>query len=190
MRKKIIVGNFKMNMLTGDVAKYCCEVDMIAQKADFLNTIVAITPTFLSIETAKNHSMFLKVGAQNCHYEEKGAYTGEVSVEMLKEFNVDYCLVGHSERRTYFNELNDSCNKKIKKLLANQITPIYCVGETLVEYENNQTLDVIKEQVCVGLKDLTGDEDIIISQMIEPIVMKDGNILKLGKIIIEKENSK
>ena len=98
------------------------------------------------------------VSAQNCHFKENGAFTGEISIPMLKEFGIDWSLIGHSERRTYDNETNEKCNAKIKALIANDMVPVYCVGETLAQFEANETKKVVGEQVRVGLQDLTSND--------------------------------
>ena len=97
------------------------------------------------------------VAAQNCHFEDKGAFTGEVSIPMLKDLGIKWCIIGHSERRTYDNETNEKCNKKIAKLVANDMVPVYCVGETLEQYEANDTKKVVKTQVEEGLANLPVD---------------------------------
>jgi len=96
----------------------------------------------------------IKIGAQNMHYEESGAYTGEISAEMLKSINVEYVIIGHSERRQYYNETDEAISLKVKKALEVGLKPIMCVGETLEQRENNETEKVITEQVKLGLSKL------------------------------------
>ena len=96
--------------------------------------------------------------AQNCHYKESGAYTGEVSIPMLKEMKINWVILGHSERRAYDNETSEKCNLKIKALLANGMTPLYCVGETLDEFEAGRTKEVVGEQVRKGLEGLSEED--------------------------------
>ena len=119
---------------------------------------IGVAPTFLSLCPVKKENPELTVAAQNCHFEDHGAFTGEISVPMLLDLGVTWCLVGHSERRTYFAETNETCNKKLKVLFANKMTPIYCVGETLAEFEAGKTKAVIEEQVKVGLEGLTKED--------------------------------
>ena len=109
------------------------------------------------------------VSAQNCHFNDHGAFTGEISIPMLKEFGIDWSLIGHSERRTYDNETNEKCNAKIKALIANEMIPVYCVGETLAQFEAGQTKAVVSEQVRVGLKELTSEQvkDLVVAY--EPV---------------------
>lgn len=119
---------------------------------------IGVAPTFLSLCPVHKENPELTIAAQNCHFEDHGAFTGEISVPMLLDLGVTWCLVGHSERRTYFAETNETCNKKLKVLVANKMTPIYCVGETLAEFEEGQTKKVIEEQVRVGLEGLTKED--------------------------------
>ena len=119
---------------------------------------IGVAPTFLSLCPVHKENPELTVAAQNCHFEDHGAFTGEVSVPMLLDLGITWCIIGHSERRTYFAETSETCNKKLKVLLANKMVPIYCVGETLAEFEAGETKKVIEEQVRVGLKDLTAED--------------------------------
>lgn len=132
---------------------------------------IIICPNFVSLSEA---SVFLSdsavnLGAQNMHYEDKGAFTGEVSPVFLKEIGVKYIILGHSERRHIFKESNDLVNKKIKSALRHKLQPILCVGETLEEREKDVTFDVIREQVLCSLGDLKSDDlkDLIIAY--EPV---------------------
>ncbi len=122
------------------------------------NIDIGVAPTFLSLCPVHKENPELTVAAQNCHFEDHGAFTGEVSVPMLLDLGITWCIIGHSERRTYFAETSETCNKKIKVLLANKMVPIYCVGETLEQFEKGLTKKVIEEQVRVGLKELTSDD--------------------------------
>ena len=158
MRKKILVGNWKMNKFSSEAREFVKNIEEMAVVAKENNIIVGIAPTFLSLEAANSAAVTPIVSAQNCHFEDSGAFTGEVSVPMLVDLGVKYCLVGHSERRQYFAETNLTCNKKILKLCANKIVPIYCVGETLAEYEAGTTKDVIKEQLVDGLVNVAADD--------------------------------
>ena len=94
------------------------------------------------------------VAAQNCHFEDSGAYTGEVSFPMLKDLGVNWCIIGHSERRTYDNETNEKCNKKVVKLVHNDMVPVYCCGETLAQFEAGETKAVVESQIREGLANL------------------------------------
>lgn len=133
----------------------------------------AIAPTFLTIPFLLNKNLDggeIPLASQNFFYEDNGAYTGEVSISMLKEINIDYVIIGHSERREYFNETNKIVNLKIKKALKENVTPILAFGETLEQFENNETFNVIKNQLTEGLANIEneiGIENIIIAY--EPI---------------------
>ena len=154
MRKKVIAGNWKMNMLPDETIKYIDELAKLVK--DTKNEVILCVPytdLFYALLTAQNTN--IKIGAQNMHYEEKGAYTGEVSGKMLKSINVDYVIIGHSERRQYFNETDESVNKKVKAAFANELKPIVCVGETLGQREENKTVEIITKQVELALKGLT-----------------------------------
>ncbi len=111
----------------------------------------------------------IKLGAQNMHWEESGAFTGEISPLMLKEIGVDYCIIGHSERRQYFNETDKTVNKKIISALAHEITPIFCVGETLDQRERDQEEFIVKRQILNGLENISSEnmEKIVVAY--EPI---------------------
>lgn len=100
----------------------------------------------------------IKIGAQNMHFEEKGAYTGEVSAQMLKAIGVEYVIIGHSERRQYFNETDETVNKKVKAAFENELNPIVCVGETLEQREAGETEKIITTQTKLALKGLTNDQ--------------------------------
>lgn len=169
MRKKIIVGNWKMNKFSSEAKTFVKEIEEIAQVAKKNNIIVGVAPTFLSLEAANSNAVTPIVAAQNCHFEDSGAFTGEVSVPMLVDLGVKYCLVGHSERRQYFAETNETCNKKLLKLCANKIVPIYCVGETLAEYEAGTTKEVIKEQLVKGLANVAAEDVATMVIAYEPV---------------------
>ena len=150
MRKKIIAGNWKMN--------YCVNKaeDFVSEIKDAINTDevdVVICPNFVALDRLSDllDGTNIKLGAQNVHTEDKGAYTGETSVNMLAAVGVQYCIVGHSERRQYFAETNQVVNLKAKKLLEKDINPIVCVGETLEEREANTMFDVVEKQVRESL---------------------------------------
>ncbi len=168
MRKKIIAGNWKMNMLPGETIEFINELAPLVKNTE--NEVILCVPytdLFYAILTAQGTN--IKIGAQNMHYEEKGAYTGEVSAQMLKAINVEYVIIGHSERRQYYNETDETVNKKIKSAFANNLKPIVCVGETLEEREEGKTAEIITKQTELALNGLKNDEveNIIIAY--EPI---------------------
>ena len=115
------------------------------------NVEIGIAPTYLSLAALREANPSLIVASQNLHFEDHGAFTGEVAIPMLLELGVKWAIIGHSERRTYYAETSESCNKKLLAMEANNMTPIYCVGETLQEFEAGVTKKVIEEQTLVGL---------------------------------------
>lgn len=148
-----------MNKTSAEAKEFALQSRPLAEKAKLNNIDLGVAPTNLSLATVKeNASKDMIVSAQNVHFKESGAFTGEVSIPMLKEFNIDWVLIGHSERRAYDNETNEKCNLKIKALIANDMVPVYCVGETLDEFDAGKTKDVVGKQVREGLKDLTKDD--------------------------------
>ncbi len=157
MRKKVIAGNWKMNMLPNEAIKFIEELTPLVKDTE--NEVILCVPytdLFYSLLTAQNTN--IKIGAQNMHFEEKGAYTGEVSGEMLKSINVEYVIIGHSERRQYFNETDETVNKKIKAAFKYDLKPIVCVGETLEEREKDKTTEVITKQTRLALEGLTEEQ--------------------------------
>ena len=157
MRKKVIAGNWKMNMLPNEAIEYIEKLSKLVK--DTNNEVVLCVPytdLFYSLLTAQNTN--IKIGAQNMHFEEKGAYTGEVSPKMLKAINVEYVIIGHSERRQYFNETDETVNKKVKAAFENGLKPIVCVGETLQQRENGETAKIITNQTKLALEGLTNEQ--------------------------------
>ncbi|MCR5352483.1 MAG: triose-phosphate isomerase [Bacteroidales bacterium] len=136
MRRKLLFGNWKMNKTREEAKAFARESVELLALAKAHDIDIGVAPTFLSLCPVHKENPELTIAAQNCHFEDHGAFTGEISVTMLLDLGVTWCLVGHSERRTYFAETNESCNKKLKVLVANKMTPIYCVGETLAEFED------------------------------------------------------
>ena len=157
MRKKVIAGNWKMNMLPNEAISCIDELSKLVK--DTNNEVVLCVPytdLFYALLTAQNTN--IKIGAQNMHWEESGAYTGEVSGEMLKCIGVEYVIIGHSERRQYFNETDETVNKKVKAALRNDLKPIVCVGETLEQREAGKTEEVITSQTKLALEGLTEEQ--------------------------------
>lgn len=166
MRDIIIVGNWKMNKNNAETKAFFEEVDPAAKTSKGL---YGIGVPFTDLRTALDNADNLIVAAENVHFEDSGAFTGEVSVPMLEELGVKYCIIGHSERRQMFGDTNETVNKKVKKLLAAGMTPILCIGETEEEYDNGKTKDVIKEELEGSLKDIPAEayENIVLAY--EPI---------------------
>ena len=157
MRRKVIAGNWKMNMLPGEAIEFITELEPLVK--DTKNEVILCVPytdLFYALLTAQNTN--IKIGAQNMHFEEKGAYTGEVSASMLKSIGVEYVIIGHSERRQYFNETDETVNKKIKAAFANGLKPIVCVGETLEQREAGKTVEIITKQTELALEGLTDEQ--------------------------------
>lgn len=168
MRKPIIAGNWKMNnnmkesvKLVEDIKSY--DLD------DGVDAVVCVPFTNLRDVKEALEGTDIKLGAQNMHWEENGAFTGEISPLMLKELEVDYVILGHSERRQYFNESDESVNKKMKAALDHDLKPIVCVGESLEEKEAGREKEVVEAQVRKAFQDISEDniEDIVIAY--EPI---------------------
>ena len=166
MRDIIIVGNWKMNKNNAETKAFFEEVDGVA-KTD--KGLYGVGVPFTDLRTALDNAENLIVAAENCHFEDSGAFTGEVSVPMLEELGVKYCIIGHSERRQMFGDTDETVNKKAKKLLDAGITPILCIGETEAEYDAGKTKDVITAQLNGSLKDIPAEayENIVIAY--EPI---------------------
>lgn len=157
MRKKVIAGNWKMNMLPNETIQFIEELAPLVKDTD--NEVILCVPytdLFYALLTAQNTN--IKIGAQNMHFAENGAYTGEVSGKMLKSINVEYVIIGHSERRQYFNETDETVNKKLKAAFENGLKPIVCVGETLEQREEGKVEEVITNQTKLALDGLTNEQ--------------------------------
>ena len=157
MRRKVIAGNWKMNMLPNEAIGFIEELTPLVKDTE--NEVILCVPytdLFYALLTAQNTN--IKIGAQNMHFEESGAYTGEVSGKMLKSINVEYVIIGHSERRQYFNETDETVNKKIKAAFQYDLKPIVCVGETLEQKEAGKTEEIITKQTELALEGLTQEQ--------------------------------
>ncbi|MDO5556798.1 MAG: triose-phosphate isomerase [Clostridia bacterium] len=146
-RKKIIAGNWKMNMLPDEAMQFIQGLTNIAEKHSEIEIILCVpyTDLFYALMAAQNTK--IKIGAQNMHWEEKGAFTGEISGKMLEPIGVEYVIIGHSERRAYFAETDETVNKKVKSALKYNLKPIICVGETLEQRLKGETDSIIRRQV-------------------------------------------
>ena len=157
MRKKVIAGNWKMNMLPNEAIEYMTELSSLVKDTD--NEVIICAPyTDLFYVLMHAQGTNIKIGAQNMHFEESGAYTGEVSGKMLKSIGVEYVIIGHSERRQYFAETDETVNKKIKAAFANDLKPIVCVGESLEQREAGKTEEIITTQTRLALDGLTNEQ--------------------------------
>lgn len=157
MRRKVIAGNWKMNMLPNEAISFLEEFEPLVK--DTQNEVVLCVPytdLFYCLNFAQGTN--IKIGAQNMHWEEKGAFTGEIAPQMLKSIGVEYVIIGHSERRQYYNETDETVNKKLKAAFANDLKPIVCVGETLEEREAGITAQRITSQTRLALEGLTNEE--------------------------------
>ena len=156
-RKKIIAGNWKMNMTPSEAVKLVETLKPLVANEDvdvvFCVPAIDILPV---VEAAKGSN--IQVGAENMYFEEKGAFTGEISPNMLTDAGVKYVVLGHSERREYFAETSETVNKKMLKAFEHGITPIMCCGETLAQREQGVTMDFIRQQVKVGFQNVTADQ--------------------------------
>ncbi|WP_047980792.1 triose-phosphate isomerase [Ornithinibacillus contaminans] len=158
MRKNIIAGNWKMNKTLAEATQF---VDAVVGKIpadDKAEAIVCAPFPYLATLVEKSKGTNLKVSAQNMHFEDNGAYTGEVSPVMLKDLGVTHVVLGHSERREYFAETDETVNKKTHAAFNHGLTPIVCVGETLEQREANQTMSLVETQVKKGLAGLSNDQ--------------------------------
>ena len=159
-----------MNKLASEAKEFALASKPLVALAHKNNIDLGVAPTYLSLSTVKEFAdKGMIVAAQNVHFAEKGAFTGEISIPMLKEFGIDWVLIGHSERREYDNETNEKCNAKIKALIANDMVPVYCCGESLDTFETGKTKEFVERQIRVGLADLTKSDvkDLVIAY--EPI---------------------
>jgi triosephosphate isomerase len=159
MRKPIIGGNWKMNRGTPRESREMLE-ELIPAVEKIQNVDIVIAPPFTSLLSAKEilKDTNIELGAQNMYFEEKGAFTGEISPNFLREIGVKYVILGHSERRNVFNESNFLINNKLKKALQTGLKPIVCIGEHLEEREAGKTKDVIQAQLKETFSDLTKDQ--------------------------------
>ena len=168
MRKPIIAGNWKMHKTIAEALEFVNDIkDRVNNEK--VEAVICAPFTLLKDLKQATKGTSIKVGAQNMHFEEKGAFTGEISPLMLKELDMDYVIIGHSERRQYFNETNETVNKKVLKALEVGIDPILCVGETLEEREAGNTKDVCKVQVEKALENVSKEDIAKVVIAYEPI---------------------
>lgn len=168
MRKKIVAGNWKMNMTPATA------VELINSLKNEINTNevdVVVCPPYVCLpavlEAVKDTN--IAVGAQNMHFEENGAYTGEIAPSMLVELGVKYVVIGHSERRQYFAETDETVNKKTLKAIEHGLVPVVCVGESLEEREQGVTIDLVRLQTKIALKDVKAEDAKKVVIAYEPI---------------------
>ncbi len=166
LRKPFIAGNWKMNMTAESGAKLIKELAPLVKDAN-CDVALCVPAILIPAMTQAAKGTNIAIGAENVHWAEKGAYTGEISCEQLKEYGVKYAIIGHSERRQYFGETDESVNMRALTALKNGITPIVCVGETLSEREGGITEKVLDKQLAEGLKGVENVADVVIAY--EPV---------------------
>ena len=156
-RKKIIAGNWKMNMTPSEAVALVNELKplVVNDEVDVVFCVPAID-IIPAMEAATGTN--IQIGAENMYFEEKGAYTGEISPNMLNDAGVKYVIIGHSERREYFAETNETVNKKVLKAFEHGITPIICCGESLTQREQGITIDWIRQQIKIAFLNVTADQ--------------------------------
>ena len=168
MRRPIIAGNWKMNKTLSESKALVEALKPLVADAE---AEVVVFPTYVNLAAVKEllAGTNIKLGAQNCHFEKSGAFTGEISVDMLKEIGVEFVIIGHSERREYYAETDEGVNKKAKAILAAGMTPIVCCGETLEQRESGVTDAFVSGQIKAGLDGLTGEQVASLVIAYEPI---------------------
>lgn len=168
MRKPFIAGNWKMFKTSKEAAAFADEFKKLYEASDVQ---VAICAPYTQLETLVKafRGTGIRVGAQNMHFEESGAFTGEISADMLTEIGIDYCIIGHSERRQYFGETDETVNKKLHKAFEHDILPILCVGEFLAQRDAGEALDVVALQVKKAFSGLTAGQAEKVTVAYEPV---------------------
>ena len=158
MRRMLIAGNWKMNKSVDEAVALINETGARLRTAQGVDVLVC--PAFVCLESAKRalQGTSIKLGAQNLHWKDSGAYTGEISADMLVSVGVEYVIIGHSERRQYFEETDERVNLKLKQALVKGLLPIVCIGETLEERESGKTFDVLTSQLKGGLAEISAQQ--------------------------------
>lgn len=168
MRKPIIAGNWKMNKTVKEAVELIENLKpLVAKSKPEVVVCVPYTDLWAVSEAIKGSK--IKLGAENVAWADSGAYTGEISAEMLKEIGVEYVIIGHSERRQYFGETDQSVNLRLKQALKSQLKPIVCVGETLTEREKNRTKKVLRKQILEGFNDINAEDFANVVIAYEPV---------------------
>ncbi len=168
MRKMIIAGNWKMNK-TAKETRELIETLKPLVKTEEADVVFCVPAVSLMLATEITKGTNIEIGAQNMYYEENGAYTGEIAPNMLTEIGVKYVVIGHSERREYFGETNETVNKKVLKAIEHNLVPILCCGEYLEQREQGITIDLIRQQIKIGLKDVSAEDVKKVVVAYEPI---------------------
>ena len=159
-----------MNKLASEAKEFAIASKPLVAKAKENKIDIGVAPTYMSLATVRKFAAKkMIVAAQNVHFEDHGAFTGEVSIPMLKEFKIDWVILGHSERRTYDGETSEKCNKKMKALLANDMVPVYCCGETLEQFDAGETKAVVADQIKKGFEGISEEDAKKVVVAYEPI---------------------
>ena len=159
-----------MNKLASEAKEFAIASKPLVAKAKENKIDIGVAPTYMSLATVRKFAAKkMIVAAQNVHFEDHGAFTGEVSIPMLKEFKIDWVILGHSERRTYDGETSEKCNKKMKALLANDMVPVYCCGETLEQFDSGETKAVVADQIKKGFEGISEEDAKKVVVAYEPI---------------------
>lgn len=172
MRKKIVIGNWKMNKSLNEGIQLVNSIISTLSQSNSTDVLTIIAPPFIhlaSISEKVKSINNLEVAAQNCHHVEKGAYTGEVSAEMIASTGANYVIIGHSERRNYFNENNELLSQKVAVAINNNLTPVFCIGENLEERNNNKHLESVSKQLKESLFQLSANDFAKIIIAYEPV---------------------
>ena len=157
MRKPIIAGNWKMYKNKDEAVQFIYKVSEEMPSLELVDSVICAP--FIALKSlVKRQGDNLRIGAQNMHFEEQGAFTGEIAPSMLTNIGVSYVIIGHSERRAMFNETDETCNKKVHQAFNHGLVPILCVGESLEQREAGTTNDLLNEQLEKGLAGLTADQ--------------------------------
>lgn len=157
MRKTIIAGNWKMNKTRKEAREFFSNLKGLITSTN-AEVIISAPYTLLETSIDETKGSVIKISAQNMNENDKGAYTGEISADMLNDLGVGYTLLGHSERRTYYNETDEKINLKAKKAIEKGIVPIICIGETLEEREGNKTEEILTRQIKIAYENISNDE--------------------------------
>lgn len=171
MRNHIVAGNWKMNKNFGEADELIADLVEKLESIDLVDTQLIICPPALYLELASDQSddSYFMVGAQDVSEHDSGAYTGEIAASMLESMAIDYCIVGHSERRAYHHETDEQIARKVDQLLKHELRPIVCCGEVLEEREANKQFEVVKRQIVDGLFHLTAEQFANIIIAYEPV---------------------
>ena len=168
-RKTVIAGNWKMNKTPAEAKALIEEMKPLLAKTKWCEMVLCVPFTDIQVAVKAAKGSKIAIGAQNMHFEKSGAFTGEVSADMLKELGVKYVIIGHSERRQYFAETDETCNKKVLVAIENGLRPILCCGETLAEREQGVTIETVRRQIKVALQGVAVEDIKKVVVAYEPI---------------------